>query len=179
MSKRWSCAVCFETKVVPVINTGCGHTYCDGCFKATKVCPSCRKPIARLVVNYELVNDHTPAITVTATAEGSASEFMYAATERVNDLRTIVLNGRKQKIQNAVEYILQRIQSSKESLSKEAPIHCILDIANYGNSLKRDIYSAIRELLKDSFIFLVVSFILALGIPVFLFSQPLMNKSLL
>lgn len=153
MSKRWSCAVCFKTRVVPVINSGCGHTYCDGCFKTAKNCPSCRKPVTRLIVNYELVNDHTPAITVTAASDGSNSEFMYAATERANDLRTTILNGRKQTIRNAVEYVLQQIQSNKNCLIKEKPIHCTLDVTDYGGSLKRDIDRAVGELLENRFVY--------------------------
>lgn len=153
MSNRWRCAICFETKVVPVINSGCGHTYCDGCFKAAKTCPSCRKAVTRLIVNYELVNDHTPAITVTAAPDGCNSEFMYAAAERVNDLQTTILNGRNKLIQNAVDYVLKQIHLKRELLIKGNGIYCLLDLDDYDDSLKQDIYKAVEDLLKDKFVY--------------------------
>lgn len=60
-SSQFCCKVCMEETHVPMLNSICGHTYCNNCWSQfpNKSCPTCRQNIGELIVNWELVSNET------------------------------------------------------------------------------------------------------------------------
>jgi hypothetical protein len=53
------CDICTGTGRIPMLNSRCGHTYCDICWVRFPYneCPSCKRPIQDLIINWALLGN--------------------------------------------------------------------------------------------------------------------------
>jgi len=54
MTSEWTCSVCLEDNVYPMVLINCGHGICETCGEKMKLCPECRKKNTGIVPNYVL-----------------------------------------------------------------------------------------------------------------------------
>jgi len=78
VAKQFNCAVCLYIVQEPVMQTACGHVYCQSCIAPCQICPMCREPLQRDSV--KLLSDvnkmgmrlmHDIAVRCPYTSEGS------------------------------------------------------------------------------------------------------------